>query len=111
MTRMENIDGLTITEVLERFESAGYRGQFRALEGARLECLTCHHVDDASSVALDRLCRLEGVSDPDDMLAAAALRCPNCGALGTVLLNYGPESSIDDAEVLVALDDERGSTL
>ena len=58
----------------------------------------------------DRLCRLEGVSDPDDMLAAAALRCPNCGALGTVLLNYGPEAPIDDAEVLLALADERGTT-
>jgi hypothetical protein len=104
---MENIDGLTITEVLERFEGAGYRGQFRALGGAQLECVTCRHVLGASSVALDRLCRLEGVSDPDDMIAAAALRCPDCGALGTVLLNYGPEAPFDDADVLLALDDER----
>jgi hypothetical protein len=103
MTDMDNVDGLTIAEVLERFEGAGYRGQFRAVEGARLECLTCRQEVDAASVELDRLCRLEGTSDPDDMLAAAALHCPNCGALGTVLLNYGPEAPIDDAEVLVVL--------
>ena len=103
MARMENIDGLTITDVLERFEGAGYGGQFRALEGAKLQCLTCRREFDAGAVALDRLCRLEGASDPDDMLAAAALRCPHCGALGTVLLNYGPEAPADDADVLVAL--------
>lgn len=47
--------------------------------------------------------RAEGVSDPDDMLAVVAVTCPNCGTPGTVVLGYGPESSEDDAEVLLAL--------
>jgi hypothetical protein len=58
-------------------------------------------------VTLERLHRLEGASDPADMLAIVGLRCPNCKTLGTVVLNYGPESPLEDADVLLALDDER----
>jgi hypothetical protein len=100
-------DGATITEVLERFERDGYSGQFRALDGARLQCITCRHELDAKNVELERLCRLEGASDPADMLAVVALRCPSCQTRGTAVLNYGPEATADDADVLLALDDER----
>jgi hypothetical protein len=100
-------DAQTITEVLARYEGEGYTGQFRVLEGGRLQCLTCREEHDARSVELDRLRRLEGATDPADMVAVAALVCPNCRARGTVVLSYGPEATLEDSEVLVALDDER----
>jgi hypothetical protein len=39
---------------------------------------------------------LEGASDPDDELAIAAIRCPQCQASGTLVLNYGPSASAAD---------------
>lgn len=52
--------------------------------------------------------RLEGASDPDDMLAVVAVQCPECGRRGTVTLGYGPAASPPDGDVLRALDDRRG---
>lgn len=97
----------TITEVLATFERDGYHGQFRVLEAARLQCLTCRHEIEARTAELARLQRVEGATDPADMAAVAALRCPNCGTRGTVVLTYGPEATLDDSDVLLALDDER----
>ena len=48
--------------------------------------------------------RLEGASDPDDMLAIAALVCSQCGARGTVVLHYGPQSDPRDDAILQGLD-------
>jgi hypothetical protein len=100
-------DAQTISEVLAAFEGDGYAGQFRVLERARLQCLTCRREVEAKRVALDRLQRLEGPTDPADMVAVAALTCPECDARGTVVINYGPESALEDSEVLIALEDER----
>ena len=51
--------------------------------------------------------RLEGASDPDDMLAVVGLACPHCSAQGTAVLGYGPEAAAVDAEVLERLEDAR----
>ena len=40
--------------------------------------------------------RLEGASDPDDMLAVVAVECANCGLRGSLVLNYGPTATEDD---------------
>ncbi|MEP6625457.1 MAG: hypothetical protein ABJC79_13510 [Acidimicrobiia bacterium] len=48
--------------------------------------------------------RLEGASDPADMLAVLALTCPNCATMGTLTLNYGPESTPGEAIVLQAIE-------
>jgi hypothetical protein len=57
-----------------------------------------------------RLYRLEGASDPDDMVAVAALRCPSCKTRGTLVLSYGPETSAVDADVLCCLDVPAGAS-
>jgi hypothetical protein len=59
---------------------------------------------------MSSLRRLEGASDPADMVAIVALTCPNCGARGTVVLGFGPAGSPDDADVLGVLRDHRGDT-
>ena len=69
-----------------------------------LECLTCRQRVAPEDSEVRGMRRLEGASDPDDMLAVAALVCPACGAPGTVLLGYGPSATIDDATVLAALE-------
>jgi hypothetical protein len=102
------IDGCTIAEALARLEADGYRGQFAARPGGTVFCVSCRHELPADEVPVDRLYRTEGVSDPDDETAIAALTCPRCGARGTAVLTYGPEAPPDDAEVLRLFIDARG---
>jgi hypothetical protein len=98
-------DAQTLSDVVAAFERNGYGGQFRVLDGGRLQCLTCRNEYASGDATMDDLRRLEGASDPADMLAVAALRCPVCGAHGTVVLNYGPEAPLDDADVLLSFDE------
>lgn len=100
-------DSETLTEVLVALDREGYEGQLRALEGGRIQCLTCRTTSPASAFAIERLQRLEGVSDPADMMAVTGLRCAACGARGTLLLRYGPESTLEEDEVLRDLEDAR----
>lgn len=97
----------TILEVLHGLEAQGFTGQFVPRTGAQVECVACGKRSPADHTLLRRLCRLEGASDPADMLAVVALACPHCDALGTAVLGYGPEASAIDAEVLSSLEDGR----
>ena len=103
-------DGMSLAEILTRFEAVGYDGQLAAREGGRLLCLTCRQDSPAEHVPLAGLVRTEGASDPADMLAVAAVTCPVCQAKGTAVLNYGPEAPLEDDEVLRLLDDRRTAT-
>jgi hypothetical protein len=100
-------DAQTIADVIRALESEGYTGQFRAGEGGNVECLRCHESSPASAVAVEKVARLEGPTDPADMVALAAVTCPRCASAGTLLLGYGPDSSLEDADVLQALGDAR----
>jgi hypothetical protein len=97
----------TIVEVLGALERAGYVGQFVPRDGAEVECLQCHRRWPADKTALRELRRLEGASDPADMVAVVGLQCPLCSHLGTAVLSYGPEASDVDTEVLIQLEDDR----
>jgi hypothetical protein len=97
-------DASTLTEVLDELERAGFTGQTRVVAGARLECLTCRQVFDARESGDVRQRRLEGASDPADMLIVVGLSCPRCGVRATAILNYGPDSTVEDVDVLSALE-------
>ena len=97
-------DASSLIEVIADFERDGYRGQFLVRDGARLESAVCREDFGASTASVDALRRLEGASDPDDMLAVAALVCPACASRGTVVLGYGPASSAEDAAALAVLE-------
>ena len=100
-------DGTTLVEVVRRFEAQGYTGQFVPVEGASaasVRCVPCGAEVSACDCEFGLLRRTEGASDPDDMVAVAGLTCPSCGALGTVALKYGPESTPAESDVLVALE-------
>jgi len=95
----------TLADLLSAFEVEGYKGQMAAAEAGHVICLTCHVESPAAEMRLDALERMEGASDPADMLAVAALVCPLCNANGTLVLSYGPEASEEDADVLAVLGD------
>ena len=93
-------DGTTLVEILRQLEAAGYAGQLAAVEGGALRCFSCRQETPAAEVHLEVLRRTEGASDPDDMVAVAAVVCPRCGTKGTVALKYGPEASTEETDVL-----------
>jgi hypothetical protein len=97
----------TILDVLADLESLGFAGQFMPRDGGQVECLTCHRLSPADDTVFRHFRRLEGASDPADMLAVVGLACPHCDALGTAVLGYGPEASAVDTEVLELLEDCR----
>ena len=108
--RAEASDRTTLSEVLEHYTNGGFGGSFSVIEGARLLCNACNEESAASDVDMDSLRRLEGASDPDDMMAVVALTCPRCGTAGTVVLGYGPIASAEDSDVLRALRDRRAES-
>lgn len=88
------------TEVAAHLEGEGIQGQFRAADGGMIRCLTCGHDSPAAGHDADGADRVEGASDPDDMLLIVAVRCPACGATGSLSLGYGPHASPEDADVI-----------
>ena len=106
----DNLDageGTTLTDVLAAYTDGGFDGSFSAHEGTQLECHQCGARVPVSDVKMSSLRRLEGASDPADMVAVVALTCPRCGAQGTAVLGFGPAASPEDGDVLGALRDHR----
>ena len=75
-------------------------GQFQPVEGGDIRCLTCRQVFPAVTQRTDDATRLEGASDPDDMVMVVPLVCPHCMAEGTLTLGYGPVADGADSDVL-----------
>ncbi len=93
----------TLVDVLAAFAERGYGDSYGVAPGGQLRCAHCNATFAASEVEVVALRRLEGASDPDDMMAVVAVRCPLCGGRGSVVIAYGPHASADDADVLAAL--------
>lgn len=88
------------SEVAASRGGRGQDGQFCTVAGGRVRCLTCSTDSPASAFAADGASRVEGASDPDDMLLIVAARCPACGATGSLSLGYGPSASAEDSDVV-----------
>jgi len=92
-------------EVTTALAEDGWAEQATPLEGGNVRCEVCGQETPADELAVDSLCRLEGASDPGDMAAVVAVTCPHCDAKDVLVLRYGPEASIADADVLLGLAD------
>lgn len=93
--------------ILATFADEGFTDDFHARPGGLVECGACHTPHRADRLELHHLERLEGDSDPSEMLAVCAVACPSCGIRGTLVLTFGPESTREDDDVLARLDDTR----
>jgi hypothetical protein len=93
--------------ILATFRDDGFTDDFATRGGGMVECGRCHVPHRADALELHRLERLEGDSDPSEMLAVCAVVCPSCGIRGTLVLTFGPESTREDDEVLELLGDAR----
>jgi hypothetical protein len=101
-------DNTTLRSVLAKYAEAGFDGDFSSADGPGVLCHRCNTTSVASTVTMTSLRRLEGASDPADMMSVAAISCPACGKRGTLILGFGPNASANDAEVFTALQDRRG---
>ena len=96
-------DNTTLVAVIAELESLGYTGQMVPTGNGRVQCSNCDAVSAAESLSVDQRRRLEGASDPDDMMSVNAVVCPACHEKGTLVLAYGPSASEEDARVAVGL--------
>src|SRR6056297_3259929 len=96
-----------LAELLDRAEREGFDTEFDVSDEPsdldRIRCAVCHHDIAAGSVERVWSQRLEGASDPADMLHVSALTCPNCGAGGVFVSPFGPNASARQAAVLSSL--------
>lgn len=90
-------------QVEHHLAGAGPAHSFRAIPGARIRCDSCGAEQPAAEHRADDVVRLEGVSDPADMTMVVPVECSNCGSVGTLTLGYGPDASIEDADVLAEM--------
>jgi hypothetical protein len=93
--------------ILAAFRDEGFTDDFHSRPGGMVECSRCNVTHRADELELHHLERLEGDSDPAEMLAVCAVVCPACGMRGTLVLTYGPEATREDDEVLERLEDAR----
>jgi len=99
-------DNTTLLDVLEGFASQGYGGSMWVTDEGKVRCESCQHEFDPSDLVVHELRRMEGASDPDDMLAVVAVECPDCSMKGTLVLHFGPEASAAEGEALKQLQTE-----
>jgi len=97
-------DNTTLTSILTGLASDGYEHDFSVVPDiASLRCGACSTISPAESFDIDAIRRLEGASEPDEMMSVVIARCPACGARGVAVLGYGPSASADDAAVSTRL--------
>lgn len=99
----------TTVGVLAALREEGITAPFApGREPATIRCSVCEVTSPAHDFEVVRERRLEGTSDPDDMVLIVVARCPACHSTGVVVLGYGPEASDADADVVAALGSVRG---
>jgi hypothetical protein len=94
----------TLLDVLNEAAEAGFGAQLIARADGLVECVACSASSPTSAFEVEGYRRLEGVSDPAEMLLVAWLRCPRCGVHGTLTLGYGPNASEADVSILHGFD-------
>ena len=97
-------DNTTLVRVLHALEEQGFGSQLIPGPGATIRCGACSETSPATEFEVEAVRRLEGASDPDDMMTVVGARCPRCRAAGTLVLGYGPNATEDDAAISAAFD-------
>jgi hypothetical protein len=104
-------DEPTLTDVLASYAAAGFDSQLAATDNGLVHCFACGVSVAPAEAVLHSLRRLEGASDPADMMAVDAVSCRSCDAKGVLVLNYGPEATAGEAAVLLGLEDRRSDDI
>lgn len=93
----------TVLDAVNLLEAEGFGASFSVHEDG-LHCSTCGSGHTADVAEVVRVYRFEGPSDPDEEAVVYALRCPVCGAGGTLVSSFGPGADPELADRLVMLE-------
>jgi hypothetical protein len=97
-------DNTTLSGVLADFREAGFAADFRPADTVGLvRCPECGAENPPEQLGDLTERRLEGASDPADMMLVVAGHCPQCGAGGAIALGYGPDASEADSAIVVRI--------
>ena len=94
----------SVLDAVQQLDAAGFAGSF-SLRDDDLHCSVCGNGHTAATAEVVRVYRFEGPSDPDEEAVVYALRCPVCGAGGTLVSSFGPGADPAVADRLVMLDE------
>lgn len=94
-------------EVLDRFGRAGWSANHLASPDGCVRCGNCNATSAAGSIQIDAKHRLEGASDPQDMMYVFGFGCPTCGTRGVIVAGFGPAASEQDQQLIAALGDDQ----
>ena len=92
----------TVTEAVTLLTRDGYDAEFR-FDGGSVRCDCCGSVHPTTDADVERVYRFEGASDPGDEAIVLGLRCPRCGARGSVVSAFGPDADPALAEAFTYL--------
>ena len=92
----------TVTDAVALLDREGY-GDDLHLDSEGLDCRSCGTSHPADLVEVDRVFRFEGPSDPADEAIVLGLRCPACGARGSLVSAFGPDADPALAQAFVYL--------
>jgi len=96
-------DASTLMETLALAARDGFGEQLVVTEHG-LRCTHCDTTTPFATVDVSGCRRLEGASDPADMLLVVWGTCAGCGRGGAATIGYGPNANEHDATALNALD-------
>ncbi len=97
-------DNETLTAILAGLRATGHRADLRPSgDTGQLACSACGTDFAAGELAELTQRRLEGASDPDDMVLVVTGVCPSCQARGVLVVGYGPNASAEDSAVVMRL--------
>jgi len=100
-------DNTTLLAVLETFRRDGWDANMTVTDDGDVRCPTCRTESAPGTVTMGAMRRMEGASDPADMLAVVGLVCPNCQEQGVAVVHYGPDTTEGEIIFLRAIEDER----
>ncbi len=103
-------DNTTLMAVLKSFTEEGWTENLSVSEDGEMRCPRCRSLSPPERLVMSHMRRLEGASDPDDMVAVLAVTCPNCEAKGALVAKYGPTATEGDVLLLRAIEDRRPGT-
>jgi hypothetical protein len=92
----------TVTEGVVQLEADGYGDDLR-FEGGLVVCRRCGTSHATEAAEVERVLRFEGPSDPADEAIVLGLRCPECGAKGSLVSAFGPDADPELAQAFVYL--------
>ncbi len=99
----------TLLDVLAEAADAGFAAQIMVTDDGDLRCTKCDTTVPAAEFDVQGFRRLEGASDPSDMLMVIWGTCSGCGEGGVATIGYGPNAGPADSKVLDAIDLDHAS--